>query len=796
MSSTKHPLELLLQNHLGTDESALKYLPDVITILEQPEIFGEARVLGKWNARISSFLHSREAASRWVGLYLARYTALGSRQILVDNAQGWVGVVLPMLSKPEPSPNHYAATRLLSYIFTAITDMPEFQRQVVIPNVQKCSQALLTLAKNPESEYDLKLLAIDTLTHLATYHPTHHKALHQQLFNFTLEHLQGSFPLPSNASLLVDNQPPSLVTSSIRLHAALALTGGKVGAGMIWRQSLDSTMGTIWAILETLRSTYLDVPRPSTIIARFSFPGLPADPALAGPTALDRFRSMTRLLVRLLKTPTSRPVSIPLGQLAHLVLALLRFSPNSQSQSTNVVYEAVQRVNEVAIVPELCAAGCMLAQQLAQTCGKLFTPYVSQVFIAITLQLEQNSTTYVSLDSSIFLLFVRFNGMVSELRIRLLKTIPPILANTHNLAPSASYNRLAAQVLKVLSPLLPSSRTYSPSQAPQETAKGKKRARYEGDELFSSNSSLSASNPLQPPVDNELNIAALSALAVLLPTLPLTTQTTIHRTLLALLLYLPRKGNAVRLAQEISRVYACTLGEGSSGTLGVGVRALKGVAASYDLPSTPGTDHHHILQRFLHPRIPPISTSGPTIDDIPLFWKDDEEDEEAKEFRQTAAIVTANEVSASKPSEMPKGSNGVDHTMKNQSTETPNLGQNDVANGVNTLGAFDMTPAPQSTLQTATPHFARTKSTEPSPVLPTAPPPTSTRTTSSVPPESTAVIPASSLFRSSGVPDSNPSSTPSIPVVGSSSLQPPIPDDDEDEPMPQIDLDSDTGDEA
>ncbi|KDN48003.1 hypothetical protein RSAG8_03019, partial [Rhizoctonia solani AG-8 WAC10335] len=792
MSSTKHPLELLLQNHLGTDESALKYLPDVITILEQPDIFGEARVLGKWNARISSFLHSREAASRWVGLYLARYTALGSRQILVDNAQGWVGVVLPMLSKPEPSPNHYAATRLLSYIFTAITDMPEFQRQVVIPNVQKCSQALLTLAKNPESEYDLKV-------HIPTYRLS-----------------------------------PRLTRSAAPCYRYLDPVGD-IGAGMIWRQSLDSTMGTIWAILETLRSTYLDVPRPSTIIARFSFPGLPADPALAGPTALDRFRSMTRLLVRLLKTPTSRPVSIPLGQLAHLALALLRFSPNPQPQSTNVVYEAVQRVNEVAIVPELCAAGCMLAQQLAQTCGKLFTPYVSQVFIAITLQLEQNTTT--------------------ELRTRLLKTIPPILANTHNLAPSASYNRLAAQVLKVLSSLLPSSRTYSPSQAPQENVKGKKRARYEGDELFSPNSSLSASNPLQPPADNELNIAALSALAVLLPTLPLTTQTTIHRTLLALLLYLPRKGNAVRLAQEISRVYACTLGEGSSGTLGVGVRALKGVAASYDLPSTPGTDHHHILQRFLHPRVPPISTSGPTIDDIPLFWKDDEEDEEAKEFRQTAAIVTANEVSASKPSETPKGSNGVDHTMKNQSTETPNLGQNDVANGVNTLRAFDMTPAPQSTLQTATPHFARTKSTEPSrsngvdhtmknqstetpnlgqndvangvnmlgafamtpapqstfqtatphfartkstepsPVLPTAPPPTSTRTTSSVPPESTAAIPASSLFRSSGVPDSNPSSTPSIPVVGSSSLQPPIPDDD-DEPMPQIDLDSDTGDEA
>jgi hypothetical protein len=101
MSGAKHPLELLLQNQLGTDAAALEHLPDLLLVLQQPDIFEEgarAGVLGKWNAKISSLLHSREASSRWIGLYLARYTALASRQILIDNAQGWVGVVLPMLS--------------------------------------------------------------------------------------------------------------------------------------------------------------------------------------------------------------------------------------------------------------------------------------------------------------------------------------------------------------------------------------------------------------------------------------------------------------------------------------------------------------------------------------------------------------------------------------------------------------------------------------------------------------------------------------------------------------------------
>ncbi|KAJ1308369.1 hypothetical protein OPQ81_004077 [Rhizoctonia solani] len=758
MSSTKHPLELLLQNQLGTDESAIKYLPNVLNALQQADIFGEARVLGKWNARIHSFLHSREGASRWVGLYLARYTALGSRQILVDNSQGWVGVVLPMLSKPEPPPNHYAAIRLLSYIFTAVTDMPEFQRQVVIPNVQKYSQALLAIAKNPESEFELKLLCIDSLTQLTTYHPSHHKAIHQQLFNFTLEHLQGSFPLPSNAPLVVENKSSSLITSVVRLHASLALTGGKVGAGMIWRQSLDSTMGTIWVVLETLRSTYLDVPRPSTTIAPFSLPELPADPALAGPIALDRFRSMIHLLVYLLETPTSRPVSIPLGQLAHLALTLLRFSTISQPQSTNMVYEAVQRVNEVAVVPELCVAGCMLAQKLAQTCGKLFTPYVSQIFVAITLQLEQNIT--------------------AEHRTRLLATIPPLLANTHNPSPSTSYNRLAAQVLKVLTPLLPSSRTYTQTQMPQENAKGKKRARYEGDELFASHPSSNSSS-LQLPTHDELHIAALLALAALLPTLPTTTQTTIHRTWLALLLHLPRTGNFRRLTQEMSRVYACALGESSTGTLSVGVQALQSIEVSHDMQSTPGLDQ--------------LSTI------FPLFWKD-EEDEEAKEFRQTAGIAIAKEVLARKQaSETPENIDVITDAIKDRDSDAPNMGENGVANGLSVSSTSAVAPTPRSTFQPPAPPVAPTPPIGHNLAPPASPPPIPTNTSlpTSATPEATTAIPASSLFRSSGTSSGiTQISTTLAPVAGPSSLQTTILDDDDDEPMPQIDLGSDSDDEA
>jgi hypothetical protein len=72
---------------------------------------------------------------------------------------------------------------------------------------------------------------------------------------------------------------------------------------------------------------------------------------------------------------------------------------------------------------------------------------------------------------------------------------------------------------------------------------------------------------------------------------------------------------------------------------------------------------------------------------------------------------------------------------------------------------------------------------------PLPPPPSFT-----VPSETPNAVSASFLFRSSGpsgTPDATP--TPSMPpVAGSSSLRAPTLNDDEDEPMPQIDLTSDT----
>lgn len=53
--------------------------------------------------------------------------------------------------KEEPVPTLKALTRLLTYIFSAAIDIPEFQRQIASPNVSKFSLALTIVAEDHPS---------------------------------------------------------------------------------------------------------------------------------------------------------------------------------------------------------------------------------------------------------------------------------------------------------------------------------------------------------------------------------------------------------------------------------------------------------------------------------------------------------------------------------------------------------------------------------------------------------------------------------------------------------------------
>jgi hypothetical protein len=92
-----HPLKTFLQLHLGSDTSAVIYLPHIVATLT-PEYLSPSPHLQKWITRVNSLLHSKAPGGRWAGLCLAYRTCLLSKDIMIQYAQSWLTVALPVLS--------------------------------------------------------------------------------------------------------------------------------------------------------------------------------------------------------------------------------------------------------------------------------------------------------------------------------------------------------------------------------------------------------------------------------------------------------------------------------------------------------------------------------------------------------------------------------------------------------------------------------------------------------------------------------------------------------------------------
>ena len=94
---TSPTLKTLLQVQLASDTLAVLHLPFILSTLST-EVLQASAHTSKWTTRINSLIHSRDAAARWAGLCIAQQTAVYSRSLLLECAQGWVTVVLPLLS--------------------------------------------------------------------------------------------------------------------------------------------------------------------------------------------------------------------------------------------------------------------------------------------------------------------------------------------------------------------------------------------------------------------------------------------------------------------------------------------------------------------------------------------------------------------------------------------------------------------------------------------------------------------------------------------------------------------------
>jgi rRNA processing/ribosome biogenesis len=92
-----HLLKTLLQLHLATDSSAVLHLPYILGALVPQTFNPPSAHTQKWTTRINSLIHSKDSGARWAGLSIALRTSVLAKSLMMECAQSWVGVVLPML---------------------------------------------------------------------------------------------------------------------------------------------------------------------------------------------------------------------------------------------------------------------------------------------------------------------------------------------------------------------------------------------------------------------------------------------------------------------------------------------------------------------------------------------------------------------------------------------------------------------------------------------------------------------------------------------------------------------------
>ncbi|KAF8514880.1 rRNA processing/ribosome biogenesis-domain-containing protein [Hysterangium stoloniferum] len=602
-----HSLEIILQLQVGSDQAAVLSLPYLISSLTSAH-FSPSPHLQKWISRLSSLLHSKHPGARWAGLCLALQTSILSKNVMVEAAQNWIAVALPIVSRNEAPPTYKACIRLIEHIFTEAISMPQFQRQLVTPNVPKFSAALLDLAEKSE-DAEIRHIGMVSLARLIPLYPTLHRQLYTNMFSFSLRLLSGSSVTPT---------PNAVITDACALHTVLHFTGGKVGAAPLWRKSLDTAIAQAWSAFGTLRSTFSLPPR-TNLSVKPTFDPPPTDPMLAIPLCLDRLNCSISLITELLRATTARPVPVCIGELNSLTLALLRCSPEDAIDGH---FDTSRRALEISIIPDIWKLACILISQMAQTLRQHLNPHLSRLVAHITHHLESPS-------------------LPKSHRAPFLRILPVLLSNTYALHSPIPPTRLVKTLLPQLTALL-SYKVDVQQQIDENSAatskKGKKRGRgYEGDEVFKMGRGV-----LCPaPIDGEIILLALRALDHLLPNphLSETVRTLAGRLVVTLLHELPRHPPST-LSRDIS-FHGQVYGEvqaicnkhvlaGSSGWVNSAV-GLVVSAINWSLDGNATVKRE--VEILLHPRLPPLLRTQPPIEALSLFRtgniKEDKATEEA-----------------------------------------------------------------------------------------------------------------------------------------------------------------------
>ncbi|KAH9482766.1 hypothetical protein JR316_0004866 [Psilocybe cubensis] len=503
---------------------------------------------------------------------------------MIDSAQSWLTIVMPMLSRNEPLPTLKAAIRLLRVVFTKSSEITEFQRQICLPNVVKFTHAVIAIADN-HNDLEVKILCLNTLSCVIKLYPTAHRASNTVLSALALRHLSGSSQGPTSSELL---------EAASGFFAVLPLTGGKVGAINLWRKSFDETLAFGLEAFHALRTTFPiggpNVPRPILV----------DEPQVAIPLNQDRLHCSVVTLQKLLSAPVQRTVQLPMGSLVKFIDSLIGCSMDEEVEG---FIDPSVRSMEVSIVSEIWNLGYQLLASVAEQFKYRLDPHATRLLSIIAFRLEQ-----------------KLDGFQ---RLCLLNALDSLLNNCHTVDSTILPIRLAKSALYSITKILSSSNRATNQVEPSSSQKknGKKRSRnFEGDEVFK------VTRPViyASKEDSDALLVSIDVVQSLLrnPHLSSSMQSIIARLITSVLMTLPRmsfstlSGDPTFFELVSAKIQRLSFRIGS-GTTSVMSKTLPFVIEAALANSN--SEIQHDIGMLIHPRVPPLVRSMPHIEALSLF---------------------------------------------------------------------------------------------------------------------------------------------------------------------------------
>ncbi|WVQ84129.1 hypothetical protein IAT38_006276 [Cryptococcus sp. DSM 104549] len=286
--------------------------------------------------------------------------------VMSNWGKGWVGGCLGWIaSATSPISTTPPYLTLLSTIVLSAPHFPAFERETVHPIMGKLSVSLSKLLDRclaePQPEWDVLLVILTTIQSLLTHTPANFRPS-VPFLKPALIALILSFPTATSPDSQA-NIPFEIKEAAGKLLASLHVTAGKAQSSAAWGAEMKDCLGGIGRALGGIVGDAWeeDAVRVNPPAAPSALPGLPTDPALRFPIALDWLEGYTGAITELLRFPTIRPVSVPIAGI-------------TVSYITPQHHAAL-----LSALPRIWSAGFQLLGAVALVCGDHLFPHLANI---------------------------------------------------------------------------------------------------------------------------------------------------------------------------------------------------------------------------------------------------------------------------------------------------------------------------------------------------------------------------------------------------------------------------------